>query len=354
MSRRLLITGGAGFIGSTLLKQLAPSDKVLVVDNLHPQVHSVDHWSADSPARVEFLQGDITDPDVVDRAARFKPHTLVHLAAETGTGQSLLQSSRHASVNVNGTATLLDAISGSGWMPDRMILTSSRAVYGEGKWQHLDGSTYYAPPRRVEHLASARWEPVDKNGAAGTPLPQDARTVEPRPSNIYAATKLAQEHLMSAWCSALGVDLCILRLQNVYGPGQSVKNSYTGVLTYFARQAIANEQIRVFEGGNIIRDFVHVSDVARTIRNAIDARGSLEDRFDVGSGRSTTLLDVARQIAEIAGAPEPHVTNEYRLGDVRAASADVTRARDVLGHSSSVTLVAGLSQVLDWVEKELP
>ncbi|MCH6471807.1 NAD-dependent epimerase/dehydratase family protein [Sinomonas terrae] len=353
--RRVVLTGGLGFIGTKLVECLIDSHDVLVVDNLHPQVHT-DKRRMDELARsVNFVEGDVTNPANMRVVAEFCPHVVVHLAAETGTGQSLLQSRRHAEVNVTGTATLLDALAGADALPERLVIPSSRAIYGEGAWTLAGNETQvvHAIPRDPGRLAEGEWLPVGPNGEElSAPVPHCAARTEPRPANVYAATKLAQENVARAWAIGLGVPLSVLRLQNVYGAGQAINNPYTGVLTFMARQALAGEQINVFEGGGIIRDFVNVSDVAEALTGAVQDESDRNLTLDIGSGCPVSLDEVARLLSELSGAPEPRVSHDFRVGDVRAASADISAATDALGFLPAVGLRAGLHQLLSWVSSE--
>jgi dTDP-L-rhamnose 4-epimerase len=204
-------------------------------------------------------------------------------------------------------------------------------------------------PRTREDLEAGQWLPRSPDGDLGAPLPHDADQVTPAPTNVYAATKLTQEHILSTWCRAFHADLAVLRLQNVYGPGQAVHNSYTGVLTYFARQALAGETINVYEEGGIIRDFVHVRDVVEAIMLALAAPSGLTCTLDIGSGVPLTLLDVAREVARAAQAPAPRTSQDFRMGDVRAAWAEVGPAGKLLGYQPQVSFSEGVETVLDWV-----
>ena len=351
----VLITGGAGFIGTRLgAALLAESWRVVVLDVLHPQVHTDGAWPAELSTAVERHRTDVTDADGVEEVVRtVRPNVVVHLAAETGTGQSLTEATRHGNVNVVGTTTLMDAMTRSRHLPRHVLLASSRAVYGEGRWRERSGAPFYAPARSPEQLAASRWTPVGPSGPAVevVPEPQCAATVEPRPSNVYAATKLAQEHLLGAWTSAMGVRLSVLRLQNVYGPGQSLTNAYTGVLTVFAQRALAGQPIDVFEDGAILRDFVHVDDVVAAMQLALRREASGPLLQDIGSGRASSLLEVAQLLSDLTGAPAPVVSGRYRLGDVRAAWADVGPAREQLGYVPAVDLRTGLSSLVDWVRR---
>lgn len=353
-NKRVLITGGAGFIGSALQKELSSDDEILIVDNFHPQVHRSPASLMLFPENVSLLKGDVCDPVVMSQAAAFHPDVVVHLAAETGTGQSLTNSRRHADVNVSGTAALMDALSIHEWFPRRIVLTSSRAVYGEGAWADPEtGEPYYGRARVASDLDSQKWSPNSPSGQTGQPLPNEALAVEPRPTNVYAGTKLAQEHLLSAWCTAFDVPLGVLRLQNVYGAGQAIDNSYTGVLTYFARQLSNGVPVHVFEGGGILRDFVHISDVAIAVRSAVDFTEAQDFTVDIGSGKKETLLEVAGAMARVAKQELPVISNEYRLGDVRAAFADNSAAERLLNYRPKTSLDVGLPGLLSWVADEL-
>ena len=299
---------------------------------------------------------DLTDPEQLDRLLRLRgrPDVIVHLAAETGTGQSLRAASRHGRVNVVGTTELLDALLRHDAVPARVVLTSSRAVYGEGRWQAADGAFFYPGPRTQEHLEAGRWDPVSPDGGHAVPTAHDAAEVWPRPTNVYAATKLAQEHVLQAWCASFGVDLVVTRLQNVYGPGQAVENSYTGVLTFFASRLASGHPIEVYEDGQIIRDFVFVDDVVRALASAVVGATGPYLLVDVGSGQPATLLDVAELMSRLAGGERPQVVGRYRLGDVRAAWSDRRVARDALVWEPATSLADGLAATLEWVRREVP
>lgn len=323
----ILVTGGCGFIGTGVVRRcIEEGHRVVVADYLHPQVHPDTSAIAALPDGVDYQAIDVAHAPTMDAIVRAtRPDTVVHLAAETGTGQSLTESSRHGSVNVVGTTNLLDACSRADHVPQRIVLTSSRAVYGEGAWMDDGEQSVFYPPQRSPHdLAAGRWDPPAPSGARATPLANRAGHTEPRPTNIYAATKLAQEHLITAWCTAMQSSARILRLQNVYGPGQSPSNAYTGVLTYFAVQASAGKKIAIFEDGEIGRDFVYVDDVVDELLAATSGVGN--DVCDVGSGLRSTIEQAAQVIAAVAAAPTPEITGEYRLGDVRSAWAHGTPA----------------------------
>ena len=260
--RSILITGGAGFIGCELSSKLVEmGDRVTVLDVLHPQVHS----QAGLPDRlhpgVNLLPVDVTSPSSWDAVLRMiQPECVVHLAAETGTGQSLTEGSRHSLVNVVGTTRMTDALGSAGIVPSHIMLASSRAVYGEGQWE-CDGSIFNPGSRDHSDLAAGRWDPPGPSSGSMRPVASSAQLTPALPTSIYGATKLAQEHILAAWCSAMDSSFSVLRLQNVFGPGQSLVNAYTGIVTLFARQAKMKQEIDIYEDGEIVRDFIFIDDV---------------------------------------------------------------------------------------------
>jgi dTDP-L-rhamnose 4-epimerase len=349
VSTSVLITGGAGFIGSALARRLVYSGfDVTVMDVLHPQVHG-EHATIDLPASVRLFTGDVAhapDWDAVLRLSR--PSQIVHLAAETGTAQSLSEATRHGSVNVVGTTQLLDALSRCAHLPDQIVLASSRAVYGEGAWQY-GSQIFYPPPRGHAQLLAGRWDPHGPAGEPAVPLTSCASRTEPRPTNIYAATKLAQEHILTAWTAAHDAKLSVLRLQNVYGPGQSLTNSYTGIVALFARSARQQRTLEVYEDGRIVRDFVYIDDVVEALLAVIEQPAATSRCLDIGSGMPTTIHELAQKVAAICNAPEPVVVAKFREGDVRAARCDIEPATTELGWRPKWALEEGLRALLDWV-----
>ncbi|GAB4664961.1 NAD-dependent epimerase/dehydratase family protein [Mycobacterium avium subsp. hominissuis] len=349
MSASVLITGGAGFIGSALSRRLVEAGyDVALMDVLHPQVHGGDRPVELAPS-VRLFTGDVTHAPDFDAVLRlFRPTQIVHLAAETGTAQSLSEATRHGSVNVVGTTQLLDALSRSGLVPEQLVLASSRAVYGEGAWQS-GAKVFYPRPRSHAQLVAGRWDPQRPAGEQAVPLPSRADRTEPRPTNVYAATKLAQEHLLAAWTAAHDTNLSVLRLQNVYGPGQSLTNSYTGIVALFARLARQGQALEVYEDGRIVRDFVYIDDVVDALFAAVQRPASPQRRLDVGSGRATTIHELANAIAAMCEAPEPVVVGKFRDGDVRAASCGIEPATSQLGWYPKWTLEDGLRALLEWI-----
>lgn len=347
----ILITGGAGFIGCRLSSLLQSFDlPIVAIDNLHPQVHPKQIRPELLPDFVNLLVMDVCDDDAWKQAlSKWKPRILVHLAAETGTGQSLTESSRHAMVNVVGTTKMLDAFLAASCLPDHVLLSSSRAVYGEGAWRDADGEICYPGIRTAQALEAGQWNFTDQRAREMSPLPHRAGVTAPNPTSVYGATKLAQEHVLGAWCSAMGVPLSILRFQNVYGPGQSPFNAYTGIINLFYRQAYSKASINVYEDGAIGRDFIFIDDVARACKAALDRPPRTNRLLDVGTGQPTTILDAALKIAELNKAPEPTISGRFRPGDVRWAVAETGDLEQQLGVSASISFEEGIQLVGDWL-----
>lgn len=347
----VLVTGGAGFIGCALADTLiADAQRWVVMDNLHPQVHAGSVRPAALDSRAELIVGDVTEARDWDRVlATAKPDIVIHLAAETGTAQSLHEASRHGRVNVVGTTELTDALGRAGHAPGQVLLASSRAVYGEGDWRRTDGTVYRPGMRSHAQLEAGQWDFADS-----VALPNSAATTIPAPTSVYGATKLAQENILTAWGGSQSVPVNILRLQNVYGAGQSLINSYTGIVSLFSQWAREGKLIPLYEDGAIIRDFVYIDDVAAAFAASI-AAGADATRpvLDVGTGVATTIADMAVAIAAFYGAPEPVVNGKFRDGDVRAASADITATTEVLGWRPTVSLEAGVAALQEWIGKQL-
>lgn len=351
MQTSVLITGGAGFIGCALAHRLVSAGyEVAVMDVLHPQIHASPGRPSGLPKSVQLLTGDVTHAPDWDAVLRLvKPTQVVHLAAETGTGQSLYEATRHASVNVVGTAQLLDALTRTQLVPDQLVLASSRAVYGEGAWRCRE-NVFYPGPRAHAQLVAGLWDPVGPDGSVAEPLPSSSGRTEAHPTNIYAATKLAQENMLLAWTTAHGNALSVLRLQNVYGPGQSLNNPYTGIVTLFAQLARSRRPLPVYEDGRIVRDFVFIDDVVESLAAAVERPAPYPRLLDIGSGVATTIHDLARQVAELFDSPEPTVVHKFRDGDVRAASCDIESAMTELSWLPTWSLDKGLLALLKWMD----
>lgn len=349
MLRTCLITGGAGFIGCAISSALTKQfDRVVALDNLHPQIHPAQTRPDALAPAAELVIGDVTDPQVWDALlSHTTPDLVIHLAAETGTGQSLTEGTRHANVNVVGTTQMLDAFVRHQRIPSRIVLTSSRAVYGEGAWASPGGQISYPGQRSKAQLDSGTW---DFPGL--TCLPFEASRTQSRPTSIYGATKLAQEMILNAWALSFGVEVGLLRLQNVYGPGQSLSNPYTGIVSLFARMAKAGKAIPLYEDGEIIRDFVYIDDVARAIVAVAMQPTTSTTAYDVGSGEATSIRELAHLIAGIYGAPTPVINGAFRNGDVRAASCDIERTIRELNWQPEWPVERGVTALCAWIDQQ--
>ena len=355
-AKSVLITGGAGFIGTHLTRiALDAGHRVRILDNLSPQVHGSDA-NFEPPAGAEFIHGDITVRADLERAIG-GVDTIVHLAAETGTGQSMYEIDRYYRVNVQGTALLFDILANREHGIRNIVLGSSRSVYGEGAYlcHQCDpaGARRFPAARGPDQLAAHEWT---------SPCPECGGDLEPTatreddrlaPASVYAATKLAQEDLVRVACGALGIANGILRFQNVFGEGQSLKNPYTGILSIFSTRIRLGLSLPIFEDGEETRDFVHVEDVAAALLRCIErpVRGGVT--LNVGSGRATSIMEIARMLQQTLGSNiEPHVTGEYRVGDIRHNHADISRLESVLGYSPAVSVESGIGRFAEWVRTQ--
>ncbi|PBB28645.1 MULTISPECIES: NAD-dependent epimerase/dehydratase family protein [unclassified Mesorhizobium] len=351
MPKTCVVTGGAGFIGCALSAKLANRfDRVVVLDSLHPQIHAERKRPADLDPRVELVVADVTEASTWAQALETtRPEVVVHLAAETGTGQSLTEASRHAIANVLGTTRMLDSFATASHVPERFVLASSRAVYGEGAWRSgKKGEIKYPGQRSKQQLERAEW---DFPGLE--PLPMDAEKTIPNPTSIYGATKLTQEQILRAWALSFGTSVNVLRLQNVYGPGQSLTNSYTGIVSLFIRMAKEGKSIPIYEDGDIGRDFVFIDDVASAIDTATRINLSQSIAYDVGTGSRTTVLELARIVAKRYEAPEPSINGMFRNGDVRSAVASIDRTVRDLGWRPQVDVEQGIEKLCNWIDSRL-
>jgi len=345
---KILITGGAGFIGTRLAKRLvADGHSVVLLDTLSPQIHGdVPDYAV--PDGMQFVRLDVRQLasriDLVEGV-----DTVFHLAAETGTGQSMYQIANYVDVNAMGTAYLLEALSKAEKRPKRLILASSRSIYGEGAYAAPSRPDQIVHPdrRSKEQLARGEWDfSVDGEVLHAVATPE---TLQARPSSVYAASKMAQELLVTSVCDSLGIQPTLLRFQNVYGEGQSLRNPYTGVISIFYNRARQGLEINVYEDGQESRDFVHVEDVVEALTLAMKADTSFGATYNVGAGQATSLYDLAHTLVEISGTSAPiRISGDYRMGDIRHCFADLSAIRRDLGFTPKIDLRAGLGQFVSW------
>jgi dTDP-L-rhamnose 4-epimerase len=354
---KISITGGLGFIGLQVAKLLVEGrQRVDLFDNISPQIHgAVPNFSSLSLLKcpeVEVIRGDVCRPYDWE-VALSDVKCVIHLAAETGTAQSMYEISRYTETNVGGTAFLLNYLANHEHNVAKIILASSRSVHGGGAYFCSHCGLVYPPMRSEEMLRCKRWQsecPTCKDPIATIPTPEDARTA---PASIYAATKLAQEDLVRIAANALGISAVIFRFQNVYGEGQSLKNPYTGILSIFSNQLRGGVAVNLYEDGQESRDFIHVSDVARAVVLGVTGDGADGSTLNVGSGQATTVERIALLLKERLGSKtRPVISGQYRLGDIRHGYADTTAIYKQLGFVPEISLEQGLDRFVGWVKQQ--
>ncbi|HEV7275211.1 MAG TPA: SDR family NAD(P)-dependent oxidoreductase [Devosiaceae bacterium] len=346
--KKVLVTGGCGFIGRALTDELlAQGYEVRILDALIDQVHGESRPAL--PEGVELVQGDIRDRDAVN-AALEGIDGVFHLAAEVGVGQSMYEIARYVGVNDLGTAVLLEAMIDRSIK--RLVVASSMSVYGEGLYETPDGTRLGNVRRNPAAVREGRWDPVGRNGEPLTPVPTD----EEKPvdlASIYALTKYQQERSVLIFGSAYGVEAVALRLFNVFGPGQALSNPYTGVLANFASRLANGQAPLVFEDGEQRRDFVHVRDVARGFRLAMEQPQAPGHVINIGSGSAYTISEVATLLADAMSVPEikPQIMRKARSGDIRNCFSDNSKARELLGFEPQFRLENSLGELAAWVRE---
>jgi dTDP-L-rhamnose 4-epimerase len=350
----ILITGGAGFIGSHLADQLlARGHDVRVLDVLDPQVHPSRIRPDYLDARATLQVGDVRDAEAVRRALE-GVDAVVHLAARVGVGQSMYEIASYTSTNTLGTAVLLEQLVAR--PVSRLVVASSMSLYGEGRYRTIDGAVVDDVERSAEALRHGQWDPTDEHGRPLVPLPTPENKT-PRLASVYALSKFDQERLAIVTGGAYGIPTVALRFFNVYGTRQALSNPYTGVLAIFAARLLNDRPPLLFEDGAQRRDFVSVRDVARACVLALEAPEAdvAGQALNIGSGRSWTVADVARLLAATLGRDiEPEMTGRSRVGDIRHCFADVGEAAARLGYQPELSLEDGLVGLADWLADQAP
>ena len=349
--KNILITGGAGFIGSNLALKLLPDGyKVRVLDNLSPQIHGINPENtsplyASIKDHVEFILGDITNKSDVEKAVK-NQDIVIHLAAETGTGQSMYELSRYMKTNVLGTAVLLEECLQAN--VKRFLLTSSRAVYGEGTWRCPFCGIVHPSLREREDGLLESWNPrCPKCGAFTMDLLATSEDESILPTSIYGVSKASQEQLVNIVGQTSNMSSAILRLFNVFGPGQALNNPYTGVMGVFVNRARAGKPIDLYEDGEIIRDFVYVDDVVESIISAIISENT--GTINIGSGYPLTIRHLAEMVLNlISSSSTMMVTGKMRIGDVRGLVANKSFAEQTLQWCPSTDFNEGLRKFVEW------
>jgi dTDP-L-rhamnose 4-epimerase len=344
--KKILITGGAGFIGSNLT-ELLKEIEVTIIDNLNPQVHK------SNPINIschKFIKEDIQNvtSDLLDNYYDI----IFHLASETGTGQSMYEIKKYSDTNIIGTVNLLELISKFKRKPQKIILTSSRSVYGEGKYHCTKHGDFFPNLRLNSDLNNKVFDikcPICKKTAK---IISSKESDVLNPTSIYASTKLAQENLIKNFCYYNDIDYTILRLQNVYGKGQSLNNPYTGILSIFSNQILNNETINIFEDGNESRDFIYVDDVINILYECISNDQTNNQIINVGNGNKIKIIDIVKKLIDIYKQGNYKITGNFRLGDIRSNYANLGKFNQIFSYRNKININTGLKLLSDWVKSQ--
>jgi dTDP-L-rhamnose 4-epimerase len=352
--RRVLITGGAGFIGSHLVDLLLEEGhQVTVLDSLEEQVHGRDRKHPDYLSKdAELVVDDILNRKVMSSLLK-KVDAVVHFAAMVGVGQSMYQIDRYVNTNTRGTALLLDILVNETTPVKKLVVASSMSAYGEGKYSCKNcSSVFYPPQRSVESLSAKKWDHLcPKCGTPLTHLPTDEETPL-EPTSIYAMSKRHQEEMCLLTGKAYKIPTVAMRFFNVYGPRQALSNPYTGVCAIFSSRILNNKPPFIFEDGQQLRDFVHVRDVARACALALSRDQADYMAINVGTGKPVSILEIAQTLNELYGRDlKPIVSQEYRKGDIRHCYPDITKAKQLLGFEPEIQLREGLRELATWAKE---
>ena len=357
---KILITGGAGFIGSNLaLALLKRGHQVTVLDNLSEQIHGKNPEET-SPLylsikdKVRFIKGTVACRETLQKAIADNT-IIVHLAAETGTGQSMYEIQHYTDVNIGATALLLDILTNEKHLVKKVVVASSRAIYGEGKYYNKTKNTFVYPLQRTDDdMQKGDFEVKDtQNHSDELELVATTEDSIIHPTSVYGITKQVQEQLVMTVCPTLGIAGVAFRYQNVYGPGQSLKNPYTGILSIFSTQIKNGNGINIFEDGKETRDFVFISDVVDATVLGIEKEAANNQVFNVGTGVATDVITVATELSNNYGIQVPiTISGNYRLGDIRHNYADISKARQLLCFEPKISFKEGLRQFTDWVNTQ--
>jgi len=353
--KKILITGGAGFIGSNLVDKLVKNNyNVTVIDNLSPQIHGdnpkeTSHLYKSILNKVNFIYGDIRNKEDVEKCIGDN-EIIIHLASETGTGQSMYEISRYVEVNSYGTSNILDYLANNKNNVKKIILASSRAVYGEGKYRNAKGDIIFPKKINIAAIKNNDYDFFDNYVEKLFPIPttEDSQI---NPTSIYAITKFNQEQILENACYNFKIPFLILRFQNVYGPGQSLNNSYTGIITLFTKQILKKNKVNIFEDGLETRDFIYINDVVDSICQGIN--NGVNQVLNVGSGTPTTVIDLFKELEKALNTKGDYfVSGNHRKGDIRHNYADISMASKILGFKPKYNLSEGLKEYAKWAIKQ--
>ncbi|PTS95990.1 epimerase [Pedobacter sp. HMWF019] len=355
VTKNVLITGGAGFIGSNLsLKLIEKGYNITVLDNLSKQIHGENPVET-SPLylcikdKVNFIHGTVTSVDDWKKAIE-KQDVIVHYAAETGTGQSMYEIQKYVDININGTAIMLDLLANFPHQVKKVVIASSRSIYGEGKYKSPELGIVYPKHRIAAAMDNGNFEVQFEGSNSDLELLPTDEESKIHPSSVYGITKQNQEQMIMTVCPTIGIAAVAFRYQNVYGPGQSLSNPYTGILSIFSTRIRNGNAINIFEDGKESRDFVYIDDVVDATILGIEQENANGEIFNVGSGIATDVLTVANTLIKQYGIDVPvTVSGNYRLGDIRHNYADLTKIENKLGFKPKFSFDAGVKNFAKWV-----
>lgn len=356
--KKILITGGAGFIGSEIVNQLSELNEydITVIDSMTEQIHGK-KWEESYLYRTidgkcKFVKGSVTDIDVVLPLVK-EAEYIIHLAAETGTGQSMYQINSYNETNVMGTSNIIQAISSLGkeCKVKKIVLSSSRSVYGEGKYNCSHCGNVYPNSRTKEHMLKGDFNMYCSKCGEKLTLVKTTEDSEIKPNSLYAFTKYTQEMMLKTMCPALGIEYTIFRFQNVYGVGQSLKNPYTGILSIFSSLMLEDKPINVFEDGLESRDFINVKDIALGVIASLENEKSNGEVINLGSGVGTSVNEITEILKKAYNSNSSiNITGDFRIGDIAHNIADNSKAKEILGYEQTVSLEDGLQAFCNWVK----
>lgn len=356
--KNILITGGAGFIGSNLaLTLLEKGYQVAVLDNLSPQIHGDNPEETSTLyksiiGKVSFVKGTVTVREDWEKALKGQD-IVVHFAAETGTGQSMYEIQKYVDVNINGTAIMLDILANQPHQVKKVVIASSRSIYGEGKYKSPEKGIVYPEHRTSEYMEKGDFEVKYPDCFEPLELLATDEDSKIHPSSVYGITKQNQEQMIMMVCPTIGIAPVAFRYQNVYGPGQSLKNPYTGILSIFSTLIMNGQGLNIFEDGKETRDFVYIDDVVKATILGIEKEEANSNVYNVGTGVPIDVLTVANTLIANYNQKVPlKISGNYRLGDIRHNFADLTKISKELGFMPSFTFEQGIKKFCSWVKAQ--
>ncbi|NRS90158.1 dTDP-L-rhamnose 4-epimerase [Flavobacterium sp. 7E] len=356
--KKVLITGGAGFIGSNVAKRLIESGfEITILDNFLPQIHGgKNELGDDLKGKVKLIVGDVADKALLYSALEGQD-AVIHYAAETGTGQSMYAVSHYTNVNIQATANLCDYLINENHQIKSVIVASSRSIYGEGKYSSAEHGTVYPNSRTFQNVKQSFEVCCPTSGAYNLNVEATDESSKIHPSSFYGITKQVQEQMIILATQLKNINGFALRYQNVYGPGQSLKNPYTGILSIFTRLALQNEEINIFEDGLESRDFVHIEDVVTATVSCLISENNGQHILNVGSGIPVNVLEVAKEIVSyLKSNSEIKISGAFREGDIRHNYADLKLITKLFGFEPKWSFKEGLHSFIDWalLQNDIP